>query len=148
MNLKSLSTLQIALGASFAVHAVLLTVRFVDPESFNRVFRDTPLEVVLVNARSNERPDKAQAIAQSSLAGGGEAEKGRATSPLPPSALTEMGDAAEDAQRKIETMQEQQMVLLAQLKKQPRFCFDTETTGTDERTAELVGLAVAEVGWP
>ena len=118
MNLKSLSTLQIALGVSVGVHAVLLTVRFVDPESFNRVFRDTPLEVVLVNARSNERPDKAQAIAQSSLAGGGEAEKGRATSPLPPSAVTEMGDAAEDAQRKIETMQEQQMVLLAQLKKQ------------------------------
>lgn len=118
MNLKSPSTLQIALGVSVGVHAVLLTVRFVDPESFNRVFRDTPLEVVLVNARSNERPDKAQAIAQSSLAGGGEAEKGRATSPLPPSALTEMGDAAEDAQRKIETMQEQQMVLLAQLKKQ------------------------------
>lgn len=32
-------------------------------------------------------------------------------------------------------------MLAAQLKKQPRFCFDTETTGTDERTAELVGLA-------
>lgn len=32
-------------------------------------------------------------------------------------------------------------MLVAQLKKQPRFCFDTETTGTDERTAELVGLA-------
>jgi protein TonB len=63
-------------------------------------------------------PDKAQAIAQTSLAGGGEAAKGRATTPLPPSALTEMGDAAEDAQRKIETMQEQQMMLLAQIKKQ------------------------------
>ncbi len=32
-------------------------------------------------------------------------------------------------------------MLAAQLKKQPRFCFDTETTGTEERTAELVGLA-------
>ncbi|MCB9182328.1 MAG: DNA polymerase I [Flavobacteriales bacterium] len=32
-------------------------------------------------------------------------------------------------------------MLAAQLKKQPRFCFDTETTSTDERTAELVGLA-------
>ncbi|MCC7501741.1 MAG: DNA polymerase I, partial [Flavobacteriales bacterium] len=32
-------------------------------------------------------------------------------------------------------------MLVAQLKKQPRFCFDTETTGTDERAAELVGLA-------
>ncbi len=118
MNLKNLSTLQIALGASVAVHAVLLTVRFVDPESFNRVFQDTPLEVILVNTKTNERADKAQAIAQASLAGGGEAAKGRATSPLPPSALTEMGDAAEDAQRKIEAMQEQQTLLLAQLKKQ------------------------------
>ena len=32
MNLRSFSTLQIALGASFAVHAALLTVRFIDPE--------------------------------------------------------------------------------------------------------------------
>lgn len=118
MNLKNLSTLHIALGASVAVHAALLTVRFVDPESFNRVFQDTPLEVILVNTRTSERADKAQAIAQASLAGGGEAARGRATSPLPPSALTEMGDAAEDAQRKIEAMQEQQTLLLAQIKKQ------------------------------
>ena len=117
MNLRSFSTLQIALGASFAVHAVLLTVRFVDPEAFNRVFEDTPLEVILVNARTNEKPDKARAIAQTSLAGGGDAAKGRATSPLPPSALTSMGDAAEDAQKKIDAMQEQQTLLLAQIRK-------------------------------
>lgn len=116
MNLKSLSTLQIALGLSVAVHAALLTVRIVDPEGFNRVFQDTPLEVVLVNARSNERPEKAQAIAQASLAGGGEAAQGRATSPLPPSALTATGDAAEDSQRRIEAMQEQQTLMLAQVK--------------------------------
>lgn len=116
--MKSPSTLQIALGVSIAVHAVLLTVRFVDPERFNRIFQDTPLEVILVNAKSNERPEQAKAIAQASLAGGGEAEKGRATSPLPPSALTELGDASEDAQRKVDAMQEQQTLLLAQLKKQ------------------------------
>jgi protein TonB len=117
VNLKSLSTLQIALGVSIAVHAALLTLRIVDPEGFNRVFQDTPLEVVLVNARSNEKVDRAQAIAQASLAGGGEADKGRATSPLPPSALTSFGDAAEDEQKKIEAMQEQQMLMLAQLKR-------------------------------
>ena len=117
MNLKSLSTLQITLGLSIVAHAALLTVRFVDPQAFNRVFEDTPLEVVLVNARSSERPDKAKAIAQVALAGGGDADKGRATSPLPPSALTALGDAAEEAQRKVEAMQEQQMVLLAQVKK-------------------------------
>ncbi len=32
-------------------------------------------------------------------------------------------------------------MLAARLRKQARFCFDTETTGTDERTDELVGLA-------
>ncbi|HMA09787.1 MAG TPA: energy transducer TonB [Ramlibacter sp.] len=115
--MRSFSTLQIALGASFAVHAVLLTVRFVDPEAFNRVFEDTPLEVILVNTRTNEKPDKARAIAQTSLAGGGDAAQGHATSPLPPSALTSMGDAAEDAQKKIDSMQEQQVLLLAQIRK-------------------------------
>jgi len=68
-----------------AVHASLLTVRFVAPESFNRVFEDTPLEVILVNARTNNTPEVAQAIAQASLNGGGQADSGRATSPLPAS---------------------------------------------------------------
>ena len=83
-----LSALQIALAISVAVHAVLLTVRFVDPERFNRIFEDTPLEVILVNSRSSQAPDKAQAIAQATLAGGGEADRGRATSPLLPSPPT------------------------------------------------------------
>ena len=116
--LARFSTLQLALGASVVVHAALLSVRFVDPEAFNRVFQDTPLEVILVNAKSNERPDKAQAIAQSSMAGGGDAAKGRATSPMPYSALTAVGDDFEEAQRKMDAMQEQQSQLLAQLRKQ------------------------------
>ena len=116
--MKSFSTLQIALGVSALVHAVVLTTRFVDPESFNRVFQDTPLEVILVNAKSNEKPDAAKAIAQAALAGGGEAATGRATSPLPPSAFTNLGEAAEDAQRKTEALQEQQTQLLAKIKKE------------------------------
>ena len=68
------STLQVALGVSIAVHGALLGVRFVDPEGFNRVFEDSPLEVILVNSRSGEAPEKAQAIAQASLAGGGESQ--------------------------------------------------------------------------
>jgi protein TonB len=119
VNLRNITTLQWALGVSIAVHAVLLTVRFVDPESFNRVFEDTPLEVVLVNAQSNEKPEKAKVIAQASLAGGGDEDKGRATSPLPPSALTEIGDTQEqEAARKLQNLQEQQNLLLNQVKNQ------------------------------
>src|SRR6201987_2446089 len=77
------SVMQLALTISITLHAAVLGGRFVDPEDFNRVFQDTPLEVVLVNARSSEAPTKAQAIAQANLAGGGEAEAGLATAPLP-----------------------------------------------------------------
>ena len=116
--LAKLSTLQIALLASLTVHAVLLTVRFVDPERFNRMFKDTPLEVILVNARSDEVPLQAQAIAQANLAGGGEAASGRATSPLPPSATIAVGEAVEDSRRQIQELQEQQQQLLAQIRRE------------------------------
>ncbi|MGJ7484666.1 energy transducer TonB [Variovorax sp. LT2P21] len=118
MNLKDLSTLQIALGLSVVVHAALLAVRFVDPQTFNRVFQDTPLEIILVNASTNEVPDKAMAIAQKSMAGGGDLDRGRATSPLPPSTFTTIGDSMEEAERKVEAMQAQQQLLLAQIKQQ------------------------------
>jgi len=114
--LRSLSTLQIALAVSVLAHAALLSVRFVAPEQFNRVFQDTPLEVILVNARSDEKPDVAQAIAQANLAGGGEAASGRATSPLPPSAEVRLGESMEEEQRRIEALKEQQNRLLAQLR--------------------------------
>ena len=137
MNLRSFSTLQLALGASIAVHAVLLTVRFVDPESSNRVFKDTPLEVVLVNAKTNEKTDKAKVIAQRSMAGGGDAEKGRATSPLPPSALTDTGDALEaESARKLQTLQEQQTLLLAQVKNQLATLAPTDPRQTATKTEQ------------
>ena len=119
MKLRKFSTLELALGISVAVHAVLLTVRFVDPEAIERAFRDTPLEVILVNARSNTAHDKAQAIAQSSLAGGGETERGRATSPLPSTQLSDSGDTVEEeAQQRIRRLQKQQTMLLAQVRQQ------------------------------
>jgi len=110
--------LQVALAVSIAAHGALLLVRFVDPEGFNRVFQDTPLEVILVNSRSGEAPEKAQAIAQANLAGGGEAQAGRATSPLPPSALTEFGDANEDTKKQIEQLQETQQQMLTQVRRE------------------------------
>lgn len=150
MNLRRFSPLQIALGVSVAVHAVLLTVRFVDPQAFNRVFEDTPLEVILVNARTQERPEKARAIAQASLAGGGDAEKGRATTPLPPSLLSELGDPMEEeALQRVQSMQEQQAMLLAQIKQQlatmpvpdPRQATDsTEQSQREQRRQQLVRL--------
>lgn len=116
--LKNFSVLQIALTTSIAVHAALLAWPAVDPEGFTRAFQDTPLEVILVNSRSTEAPTKAQAIAQRNLAGGGDVDRGRATSPLPSSAFTSLGDSADDARKQIEQLQETQQQLLAQVRRE------------------------------
>jgi periplasmic protein TonB len=113
-----LTTLHGAIIVSLAIHVVLLTIRFVDPERFNRIFEDTPLEVILVNAKTTERAVLAQAIAQANLAGGGEAAAGRATSPLPPAATLETGDSLENSRKQIERMQEEQQQLLAQIRRE------------------------------
>jgi protein TonB len=93
-------------------------VRFVDPEAINRAFRDTPLEVILVNARGDEPPTEAQAIAQANLAGGGEAAKGRATSPLPLAATVQMGESPDEARQRIQQLQREQQQLLAQVRRE------------------------------
>jgi protein TonB len=118
---RSPSTLQVALGISLAAHAALLAVRIVDPERFNRVFQDTPLEVILVNAKSSDTPDaNAKAIAQASLAGGGALESGRPTSPLPPLLAAKTGDSPEDEneRRQVRSLREQQRELLLQARKE------------------------------
>lgn len=117
-RLKQLSHLQIALLISLVLHAALLLVRAADPARFDRILQDTPLEVVLVNASTASKPTQAQVIAQRNLAGGGEAAQGRATSPLPPMVANQAGDALEDSRRQIEQMQAQQMLLLAQVKRE------------------------------
>lgn len=116
--MRRLSSLQIALLVSVGIHGGLLFLRIASPNTFNRIFQDTPLEVVLVNARSKEPPTKAQVLAQASLAGGGDADKGRATSPLPPSPKAEIGDAAEVQKAQVTQLQEQQQQLLTQIRRE------------------------------
>lgn len=111
------STLKWALAISLAIHAALLTMRFAAPETFKRVFEDAPLEVILVNARSQESSSKAQALAQANLAGGGQTPSGLiATSPLPPALQSEDGHDISDLQKKIEALKVQQFKLLTQLR--------------------------------
>ena len=152
---RRISPMGIAAGISLVLHLGLLAVHVAEPESASRIFEETPLEVILVNARSSERPDedKAQAMAQFALAGGGEAAQGRATSPLPYSALTSIGNDFEEAQRKMDAMQEQQTQLLAQLRKQiaalpppdPRAARpNAEQSAQDDRRRQLVKL-LAEI---
>jgi len=110
--------LELALGVSLLLHGLLIGARFADPERFDRLFTDSPLEVILVNAKGQEAPSKAQALAQSSLAGGGDAPEGRATSPLPAMQRDSEGDATEDTRKRLNALQAEQQQLLAMMRRQ------------------------------
>src|SRR5262245_20636685 len=73
-----------ALTASLVIHAVVLAIHFspFDPRKF--MDNEPPLEITLVNAKSNTKPTKADLLAQANLDGGGNTdEKRRAKTPLP-----------------------------------------------------------------
>jgi len=103
---------------SIALHATLLTIRAVDPEGFNRLFENTPLEVILVNTQSDQVPDRAQAIAQASLAGGGRADQGLASAALPNTQQAQIGNASEPQNADLAALRQRQQTLLTQVRQQ------------------------------
>jgi protein TonB len=114
-------TLSIALTVSVVAHAALLAVRFAAPDVFRFQPADPGLEVILVNAKHNTKPVKAEALAQANLDGGGNADSGRAKSPLPDMRRSADGDSAKLARRRVEELEEQQRKLLAQMTKKKPF---------------------------
>lgn len=96
-----------ALGASAAVHALLLAVRFIDPELLRLRSMDPALEVILVNARSQARPARPDAYAQANLDGGGANEAGRRSSPLPNLMQRRDGETLEPARARVEPLPQQ-----------------------------------------
>ena len=80
----SVST-QVALCASVAIHLFLILAigaKFFDPRNFTPPHN--AMDVVLVNAKSANKPTKADALAQANLDGGGNTdEQRRAKTPLP-----------------------------------------------------------------
>jgi protein TonB len=110
-------TLNIAITISVLVHAALLAVHFTSPDAFRFKPTDPGLEVVLVNAKHDKAPLKADALAQSNLDGGGNADAGRATSPLPDFRKAEDGDSMTVAKRRIIEWEQRQQKMLAQINK-------------------------------
>ena len=108
--------LTLALGISLLLHGALLAVRFTPPDFIDRA-RERALEVILVNSKSKDRPNKAQAKAQTNLDGGGNTEEDRRTkTPLPPSANTREGDQLVDAQRRVAELEALAQMQLTRLK--------------------------------
>ena len=106
--------LHAALGISLLFHAALLSVHFKLPEALRWQSSQT-LEVVLVNAKSRDKPSKADVLAQASLDRGGNVdERRRAKTPLPVTEPRNPGRDLADAQRRVQQLEAQQQRLLAQ----------------------------------
>ena len=69
----------------------------------------------IFNAKHAQAPQKADAIAQANLDGGGNADDGRAKSPLPDMHKIEEGDSIKAVQRQVAELEAQQQKVLAQL---------------------------------
>ena len=109
--------LAIALGASVVFHAVILSVHFKHPNALRSTPADTRLDVVLVNAKTHERPVKAEVLAQANLDRGGSVdERRRARSPLPVTHPKEPGRDLAVAERRVRELEAKQQELLAMAK--------------------------------
>ena len=103
-----------AIGLSIALHAALLSMHFKFPDTLRWKAPDRSLEVVLVNAKSKERPAKAEALAQANLNRGGTVEDDlRAKTPLPLTEPRKPGKDLAEAQRRQRSLEAQQAELLA-----------------------------------
>jgi periplasmic protein TonB len=104
-----------ALGLSLALHAAALSVHFRFPDGLRAKQESAPLEVVLVNAKTRERPAKADVLAQSNLNRGGTVDENRrAKTPLPVTEPRRPGKDLADAQRQQRALEARQQELLAQ----------------------------------
>lgn len=81
------SKLRLAVVMSLLVHSTFLAVQCTAPKQ--EVKAKSQLEVILVNAKSKSEPADAKVLAQVGLDGGGQADKGRATT-LPSQAEDEV----------------------------------------------------------
>ena len=103
-----------ALGLSIAMHLVALGVHFKFPEAI-RWQAPQQLEVVLVNARTRERPVQAEVLAQASLDRGGDVDQNRrARTPLPVVEPRNPGRDLSAAQRRTQQLEVQQQQMLVQ----------------------------------
>jgi periplasmic protein TonB len=140
-----------ALGLSLALHAGLLSMHFKFPDASRWKSSNPAIEVVLVNAKTKERPAKADTLAQANLNRGGTVEENRrAKTPLPVTEPRQPGKDLAEAQRRQRSLEAQQAELLAKARdaqgrvpasaeRQP----EIDDPGTKPSGRDLADLALA-----
>jgi protein TonB len=137
-----------SVALSLLLHAVLLSIHFKFPNALRWQSANPTLDVILVNAKSRQRPATADALAQASLEGGGETDQERrARTPLPVIEPRAPGRDLAQAQRRVRELEAQQRKLLAQSRKsRERVAPESERRAPAEAPAtELSGRDLADL---
>ncbi|MGH8745624.1 MAG: hypothetical protein ACREUK_03940 [Burkholderiales bacterium] len=103
-----------AIAVSIVLHGVVLALHFRYPDALRWSSANQPLEVVLVNATTEQKPAHADVLAQANLDRGGNTdEPRRAATPLPVTRPHDPGRDLAQAQRRVRRLEERQRRLLA-----------------------------------
>jgi periplasmic protein TonB len=142
--------LSFAIGASIVLHGIVLAVHFKVPEMLRWQEPEQRLDVVLVNAKTRDRPTKAEVLAQANLDRGGNVdEQRRARSPLPVTEPRQPGRDLADAQRRVKELEAQQQQLLTQAreaaKKSQATATPAEQAAPQPSGRDLADLALAAI---
>jgi protein TonB len=137
-----------SVALSLLLHAVLLSIHFKFPNALRWQSANPALDVILVNAKSRQRPASADALAQANLEGGGETDQERrARTPLPVIEPRAPGRDLAQTQRRVRELEAEQRKLLAQSRKsRERVAPETERRAPAEAPAtELSGRDLADL---
>lgn len=107
--------MKVAASVSIFLHAIIIFgVSFKLPDLSN-LAAQPPLEVTLVNAKTQARPQKADTLAQANLDGGGNTDaRRRARSPLPVPVEDKRGAELAMAQKRVEQLEREAKQLMTQ----------------------------------
>ncbi len=137
-----------SVAASLLLHAILLSLHFRFPGELRWKSANQQLDVILVNAKSRQKPGRTDALAQNNLEGGGETEQDRrARTPLPVIDPRAPGRDLAQSQRRVQELEAQQRKLLAQTRRAPAsVAVDTERRAPAESPApQLSGRDLADL---
>lgn len=113
----AVATFSNALMVSAIIHVAVIfgtTFTVVDPRQFEN--RNPPLDVVLVNAKSLDKPLKADVLAQHNLDGGGNVDDERqAKSPLPVAELDQVQSAEAEFNARVSALEDKARALMQRL---------------------------------
>ncbi len=128
------SPLGVGLVASVLLHLLALMLKFAPPEPIRFAPSDSQIEVILLNAQTEQRPLTADVRAQVDMEGGGDRDEGRARSPLPAESKVSDGTDLMLRRQRVEELEERQRRLLALARGPQSFVADGKRADLTEPT--------------